>query len=335
MSDLIKIAVDAMGGDGSPKKIIDGIILNHSTNKNNFFKIFGDKNKIDPLIKGKISNDLFEIIHTEKKIESTDSPLEGAKRGKDTSMWLAIQSVKDKEADIVISAGNTGALLVVSKLNLKMIENIDKPALSALWPNKKGMSVVLDLGANIECSSKNLLDFSIMGASLYTSLYPNDKPNVALLNIGSEELKGNEIIKETYQLLNEKKSDNYNFAGYIEGNHLMDGEVNVIVSDGFTGNIALKTAEGVSKFITDSLKKSLTSSSYSKLLSLLLKKNFNDFKNLIDPRNYNGGMFIGVNGIVIKSHGNADSHAFANAIEFGVKCIDCDLLNEIKKNVAS
>ena len=217
MSDLIKIAVDAMGGDGSPKKIIDGIILNHTKNKNIFFKIFGDKNKIDTLIDRKVSKEFFEIIHTENKIESTDSPLEGAKRGKDSSMWLAIQSVKEKEADIVISAGNTGALLVVSKLNLKMIENIDKPALSALWPNKKGMSVVLDLGANIECSSKNLLDFSIMGASLYTSLYPNDKPNVALLNIGSEELKGNEIIKETYQLLNDKKSDNYNFAGYIEG----------------------------------------------------------------------------------------------------------------------
>ena len=155
---MIKIAVDAMGGDGSPKKIVDGIVLNHSINKNNFFKIFGDKSKIEPLIKKKISKEFFEIIHTEKKIESTDSPLEGAKRGKATSMWLAIQSVKEKETDIVISAGNTGALLVVSKLNLKMIENIDKPALSALWPNKKGMSVVLDLGANIECSSKNLLD---------------------------------------------------------------------------------------------------------------------------------------------------------------------------------
>ena len=166
MSEIIKIAVDAMGGDGSPKKVIDGIIYNHQSNKNNFFKIFGDKNKIDPLINGKISSEFFEIIHTEKKIESTDSPLEGAKRGKNTSMWLAVKSVKDKEADIVISAGNTGALLVVSKLNLKMIENIDKPALSALWPNKKGMSVVLDLGANIECSSKNLSDFSIMGASL-------------------------------------------------------------------------------------------------------------------------------------------------------------------------
>ena len=206
MSDLIKIAVDAMGGDGSPKKIIDGIILNNKSNKSIFYKIFGDEKQILELIKDKIDNKFYKIIHTDKVIKSTDSPLEGAKRGKETSMWLAIQSVKEKKADIVISAGNTGALLVVAKLNLKMIENIDKPALSALWPNKKGMSVVLDLGANIECSSKNLMDFSIMGASLYTSLYPNDKPNVALLNIGSEELKGNETIKETFQILNEKNS---------------------------------------------------------------------------------------------------------------------------------
>jgi len=208
MSDLIKIAVDAMGGDNSPKKIIKGIILNHQSNKNSYYKIFGDKNKIQKLIENKIDKRFYEIIHTENIVKSTDSPLEGAKRGKDTSMWLAIDSVNKKNSDIVVSAGNTGALLVISKLNLKMIQNIDKPALSALWPNKKGMSVVLDLGANIECSSKNLLDFSIMGSSLYTSLYPNDKPNIGLLNIGSEELKGNEIIKETYQILNEKKSDN-------------------------------------------------------------------------------------------------------------------------------
>ena len=175
MSEKIKIAVDAMGGDASPKKVIDGIIYNHQSDKNNFYKIFGDKNKIFPLIENKINKEFYEIFHTENSIKSTDSPLEGAKRGKDTSMWLAVQSVKEKQADIVISAGNTGALLVVSKLNLKMIENIDKPALSALWPNKKGMSVVLDLGANIECSSKNLLDFSIMGASLYTCLlYTSD-----------------------------------------------------------------------------------------------------------------------------------------------------------------
>ena len=154
MHDLIKIAVDAMGGDGSPKKIIDGIIHNHKHNKENFFKIFGKKNIIESDINSKIDKKFYEVINTENAVKSTDSPLEAAKRGKDTSMWLAIESVKKKESDIVISAGNTGALLVISKLNLKMIENIDKPALSALWPNKKGMSVVLDLGANIECSAK-------------------------------------------------------------------------------------------------------------------------------------------------------------------------------------
>ena len=202
---MIKIAVDAMGGDNSPKKVIDGIIHNHKSNKNVFYKIFGDKHKIIPLIDNKVNKKFYEITHTEKTVKSTDSPLEGAKRGKDTSMWLAIDSVKKKDCDIVISAGNTGALLVISKLNLKMIENIDKPALSALWPNKKGMSVVLDLGANIECSWKSLFDFSIMGSSLYKSLYPNDTPSVALLNIGSEELKGNDVIKETFKILNKKK----------------------------------------------------------------------------------------------------------------------------------
>ena len=334
MSDLIKIAVDAMGGDGSPKKIVDGIILNHSKNKNNFFKIFGDKNKIVSLIDGKISSDFFEIIHTENKIENTDSPLEGAKRGKDTSMWLAIQSVKDKDADIVISAGNTGALLVVSKLNLKMIENIDKPALSALWPNKKGMSVVLDLGANIECSSKNLLDFSIMGASLYTSLYPNDKPNVALLNIGSEELKGNETIKETYQLLNEKKSDNYNFEGYIEGNHLMDGKVNVIVSDGFTGNVALKTAEGTAKLVTSLLEKSFKSSIFSKIGYLLSKNGLKKMKDRVDPRKYNGAVLLGLNGIVVKSHGNTDPVGFSNAVKVGYEMVSGNFIKDLKRNIS-
>ena len=333
MSDMIKIAVDAMGGDGSPKKIIDGIILNHSKNKNNFYKIFGDKNKILPLIGDKLTNNFFEIIHTEKKIESTDSPLEGAKRGKDTSMWLAIQSVKDKDTDIVISAGNTGALLVVSKLNLKMIENIDKPALSALWPNKKGMSVVLDLGANIECSSKNLLDFSIMGASLYTSLYPNDKPNVALLNIGSEELKGNEIIKETYQLLNEKKTDSYNFAGYIEGNHLMDGKVNVIVSDGFTGNVALKTAEGTANFITSELRNAMTGSILGKLSSLLNISNLKKFKKRLDPRLYNGAIFIGLDSPVVKSHGGTDYIGFSNSLDVCNRIVKGNLIEKIKENI--
>ncbi len=333
MSDSIKIAVDAMGGDGSPKKIIDGIILNNKSNKNVFYKIFGDQNQISELIKNKVDSKFFEIIHTDKAIKSTDSPLEGAKRGKETSMWLAIQSVKEKKADIIISAGNTGALLVVAKLNLKMIENIDKPALSALWPNKKGMSVVLDLGANIECSSKNLMDFSIMGASLYTSLYPDEKPNVALLNIGSEELKGNETIKETYQILNDKNSVNYNFAGYIEGNHLMDGDVNVIVSDGFTGNVALKTAEGTANFITNELKKTMTGNIMGKISSLLNISNLKKFKKRLDPRLYNGAIFIGLDSPVVKSHGGTDYIGFSNSLDVCHRIVKGNLIEKIKHNI--
>ena len=333
MTDLIKIAVDAMGGDNSPNKTIDGIIHNHNKNTNVFYKIFGDEKKIVNLIGNKIKNDFYEIIHTTDVVKSTDSPLEGAKRGKNTSMWLAIESVKKKDSDIVVSAGNTGALLVISKLNLKMVENIDKPALSALWPNKKGMSVVLDLGANIECSSKNLLDFSIMGAALYNSLYPGDKPNVGLLNIGSEELKGNETIKETYQTLNEKKSENYNFSGYIEGNHLMDGDVNVIVSDGFTGNVALKTAEGTANFITSELKKAMTGSIIGKISSLLNISNLNKFKKRLDPRLYNGAIFIGLDHPVVKSHGGTDYIGFSNSLDVCHRIVKGNLIEKIKQNI--
>jgi len=330
---MIKIAVDAMGGDGSPKKVIDGILHNHLSNKNIFFKIFGDKSQITKLINGKINNEFFQIVHTDKIVKNTDSPLEGAKRGKETSMWLAIESVKKKETDIVVSAGNTGALLVISKLNLKMIENIDKPALSALWPNKKGMSVVLDLGANIECSSKNLFDFSIMGSSLYTSLYPDEKPNVGLLNIGSEEFKGNEIIKDTYQILNDKKFNNFDFAGYIEGNHLMDGEVNVIVSDGFTGNVALKTAEGTANFITDELKKAMTGSIIGKISSILNISNLKKFKKRLDPRLYNGAIFIGLDSPVVKSHGGTDFIGFSNSLDVCHRIVKGNLIEKIKQNI--
>ena len=328
MSELIKIAVDAMGGDGSPKKVIDGIIQNHKKNKENYFKIFGNQDEIINLIDNKITKDYFEIVHTKNIVKSTDTPLEGAKRGKDTSMWLAVESVKNKEADIVISAGNTGALLVISKLNLKMIENIDKPALSALWPNKKGMSVVLDLGANIECNSKNLFDFTIMGASLYKSLYPNEIPNVALLNIGTEELKGNEVIKETYKSLMSKQNNNFNFEGYIEGNELMNGQVNVVVSDGFTGNIALKTAEGTANFITGELKKALTGNIVGKISSLLNIVNLKKFKKRLDPRYYNGAIFIGLDSPVVKSHGGTDFIGFSNSIDVCNKIVKGNLINK-------
>ena len=333
MSDLIRIAVDAMGGDGSPKKVIDGIIYNHKFTKDSFYRIFGNENEIKKYLDNKISKDFFEIINTNNVVKSTDSPLEAAKRGKDTSMWLAIESVKKKESDIVISAGNTGALLVIAKLNLKMIDNIDKPALSAMWPNRKGMSVVLDLGANIECSSKNLVDFSIMGASLYKSLYPYETPNVALLNIGSEELKGNEMIKETFQNLNDKRNVNFNFAGYIEGNEIMNGEVNVIVSDGFTGNVALKTAEGTANFITSELKKVLGGTILGKISSLLNISNLKKFKKRLDPRLYNGAIFIGLDAPVVKSHGGTDYIGFANSLSVCNKIIKGNLIDKIKENI--
>ena len=214
-----------------------------------------------------------------------------------------------------------------------MIENIDKPALSALWPNKKGMSVVLDLGANIECSSKNLVDFSIMGASLYKSLYQNETPNVALLNIGSEEFKGNEIIKETFQILNEKKLKSFNFSGYIEGNELMNGNVNVIISDGFTGNVALKTAEGTANFITSELKKAISSSILGKISSLINISNLKKFKKRLDPRLYNGAIFIGLDSPVVKSHGGTDFIGFSNSLDVCNRIIKGNLIDKIRNNI--
>ena len=333
MSKIIKIAVDAMGGDNSPKKIIDGINHHYKSNTNTFYQIFGDKEKIQNYI-NQLPTSSFEIIHTKDLVKGTDSPLEGAKRGKNTSMWLAIQSVKEKKSDIVISAGNTGALLVISKLNLKMIENIDKPALSALWPNKKDMSVVLDLGANIECSPKNLIDFSIMGSSLFKSLYPDDTARVALLNIGSEELKGNEIIKETYQQLNQRNNTGFEFKGYIEGNQLMNGDVNVIVADGFTGNIALKTAEGTANFITSELRKAMTGNIIGKISSLLNISNLKKFKARLDPRLYNGAIFIGLDSPVIKSHGGTDYIGFSNSLSVCTRIVSGNLIEKIRNNIS-
>ena len=333
MNKVIKIAVDAMGGDGAPKKTIDGIIHHFQNNKDTFYQIFGDQNQITNIVANKLPKNSFEITHTKDIVKGTDSPLEAAKKGKKTSMWLAIESVKIKKSDIVVSAGNTGALLVIAKLNLKMIENIDKPALAALWPNKKDMSVVLDLGANIECSSKNLIDFSIMGSSLFKSLYPNNAAKVALLNIGSEEIKGHEIIKETYQQLNQKKNTDFEFKGYIEGNELMNGDVNVIVADGFTGNVALKTAEGTANFITGELKKAMTGSILGKISSILNFSNLKKFKKRLDPRFYNGAIFIGLDSPVVKSHGGTDYIGFSNSLRVCSRIIKGNLIDKIRNNI--
>ncbi len=335
MKKLIKIAVDAMGGDNAPNKIIDGIEHHNKNSKNIYYRIFGNKEIIEPLISKKnIQKENYELIHTEDKVKGEDSALAAAKKGKNTSMWLAIESVKNKTSNIIISAGNTGALFIISKLNLKMIENIDKPALSGLWPNKVGMNIVLDLGANIECSEKNLIDFSIMGSALYRSLFDNDTPKVALLNIGSEELKGNSIIKNTFKKINELNNPIYEFHGFIEGNHIMDGNVNVIVTDGFTGNVALKTAEGTANFITSELKKVLSSNVLGKISSFLNLKNIKKFKNKLDPRRYNGAILLGLDAPVIKSHGGTDYIGFANSLSVCEKIIKGKLIDKIKDNIS-
>ena len=333
MTKKITFAVDAMGGEDSPKKIIDGIKLFNKNNKDVYYKIFGNKNIIESHLNNFIDKNFFEIINTENQVVDTDSALGGAKKGKNTSMWLAIESVKNKESDIVISAGNTGALFVISKLNLKMIENIDKPALSGLWPNKNGMNVVLDLGANIDCSEKNLIDFALMGSSLFKSLFSNEIPKVALLNVGSEEIKGNDKIKNTYKKLSEIRNNNFEFKGYIEGNKIMDGDVNVIVTDGFTGNIALKTAEGTANFLIKELKNTLSNNFIAKFSSAINFYNLKKFKNKLDPRLYNGAIFIGLDSPVVKSHGSTDYIGFSHSLNVCKKIIRGDLINKIKENI--
>jgi len=334
MTKPITIAVDAMGGENSPHKTIEGISLHSKLSPDIFYNIYGDEKLISSLItKYNLNNDKLKIIHTDNKIEDTDTALGAAKKGKDTSLWLAIESLKNNQSDCVVSAGNTGALFVIAKLNLEMIPNIDKPALSALWPNKTGMNIVLDLGANVECNEKNLVDFSIMGAALHKSLFENETSKVALLNIGSEELKGNTIIKNTYQKLNDQKNNLFDFCGYVEGNHIMDGEVNVIVTDGFTGNIALKTAEGTANFITTELKKAMTSNLLGKISSFMNLKNLKNFKAKLDPRLYNGAILLGLNKPVIKSHGSTDAIGFANSLKVSEKVIKGRLIDKIKENI--
>ena len=269
-----------------------------------------------------------EIIHTKDIIFDNESPLAAAKRGKESSMWKTIESLKEKKVDISLSAGNTGALLFISRLILNSIEGISKPALAALWPNQRDMNLVLDLGANIECNEKNLVDFACMGSALSKSLFNNERPKVALLNVGLEEIKGNDVLKKTFSILKNNKLKNFEFCGYIEGTQIMDGNVDVIITDGFTGNVALKTAEGTARFITKNLKKSLNKISI--LLSYIPLKRF---KEKLDPRKYNGAIFLGLQGPVVKSHGSTDSIGFAHSIEMCNKIVDSHLIEKIKAHL--
>ena len=331
MSKIVRIAIDAMGGENAPSKIIEGIKISLNINKQNFFLIYGKEEiLIKQIEKYKISKNNYEIINTANIISDDESPLAAAKKGKESSMWKAIESQKEKKTDISLSAGNTGALLVISRLLLNGIDGINKPALAALWPNENSMSVVLDLGANIECDEKNLVDFATMGSALYKSLFKKNKPRVSLLNVGLEEIKGNDVLKKTYNILKNNELNDFEFCGYIEGNHIMDGNVDVIITDGFTGNIALKTAEGTANFITRNLKKSLNK--FSMLLSYLkLRK----FREKLDPRKYNGAILLGLQSPVVKSHGSTDAIGFANSIDVCNKIVNGNLIEKIKSHLIS
>ena len=329
MINKVKIAVDAMGGENSPKKIINGINISLKKNKDNYFYLFGDKDLINKEIENNsLVKNNSEIIDTKEVILDNESPLAAAKKGKGTSMWKAIELLKNKQADIALSAGNTGAMLVISRLLLNTIEGISKPALAGMWPSKNNMSVVLDLGANIECNEKNLCDFASMGTALFKSLFHYEKPKVALLNVGLEENKGNDILKRTFSIMKKANIKNFTFAGYIEGNHIMDGDVDIIVTDGFTGNIALKTAEGTANFITTNLKKSL-----SKISMLLSYTGLKKFKNKLDPRKYNGAIFLGLESPLVKSHGSTDSVGFAYSINVCDQIVNGNLIEKIKSNL--
>ena len=338
MTKKITIAIDAMGGENSPKKTIQGVNLFLKKNKNKkdfILNLYGNKNEIIKELEiHKVDSNSINIIHTDSVVSDEETPLTAIKNSKNTSMWNCLSSQINGDSDISLSAGNTGVLLVISRMILKMMDKVNKPALAGLWPNQKGMNVVLDLGANIECNEENLVEFAELGSALYKSLFPKDLPLVSLLNIGSEEIKGTETLKKSFKKLNSLSNDNnFIFKGYIEGNKIMDGDSNVIITDGFTGNIALKTAEGTAKFITDNLKKSLTENILSKISILFSYLSLKKFRNKLDPRRYNGAILLGLNGPVVKSHGGTDALGFYYSLDLCYKIVKGNLMNEIKNNL--
>ena len=338
MKKKISIAIDAMGGDNSPEKTLEGvkIFLHQNKSKNDFLlNIFGKEKLIrDKINKFDIKSENINIINSDSVVSDEEAPLTAVKNSKNTSMWNCIQHQLEGKSDISLSAGNTGVLLVISRMILKMMNELNKPALAGLWPNQNGMNVVLDLGANIECNDQNLVDFAELGSALFKSLYPNEKPKVSLLNIGSEEIKGTEMLKTASKRLRVLSSDdNFIYNGYIEGNNIMTGDSNVIVTDGFTGNVALKTAEGTARFITKNLKEALTENLVSKLSLIFSYFSLKKFKDKLDPRKYNGAIFLGLNGPVVKSHGGIDSTGFYHSIDLCYKIVKGNLMSQIKKNL--
>jgi glycerol-3-phosphate acyltransferase PlsX len=330
-----RIAIDAMGGDEGLAVMLAGVALARRENDGLRFLLVGD----EPQITAALANHpnlaaASEIVHADGVIAGTDKPSQAIRRAKSSSMGLAIAAVKSGTADAAVSSGNTGALMAMAKIALRTMPGIDRPALAALLPTLGDNDVVmLDLGANTECDTENLVQFAVMGAAYARTVMGLKAPRVRLLNIGVEELKGTDEVKEAAALLREADYLQMQFDGFIEADRLGRGEADVIVSDGFTGNIALKSIEGTARFITDLLRRAFTSSLRSKAGFALSRPAFRMLKVHLDPNNHNGAVFLGLNGIIVKSHGGADARGVANAIGVAAKLVRDDISRRIAEDL--
>jgi len=332
----LTLSVDAMGGDHAPEIVIDGLEIARIRHPDFKFIVFGDEARITPLLaKYDELAPLVTVRHTTEHVYGDDKPSQAVRRGRKTSMWLAVDAVRQGEAQVAVSAGNTGALMAMAKIQLRTLEGIDRPAIASLWPTMRGESVVLDLGANLESDATQLVEFAIMGAAFARILNGTDRPTVGLLNIGTEELKGHDEIKEAAQMLREMPLS-MDFRGFVEADGISRGDTDVIVTDGFTGNIALKSAEGTARLIQAYLKDALKRTWLTKIGAFLASAGFKILASKLDPRTHNGGVFVGLNGLVVKSHGGTDGIGFASAIDLAVEMADGDIatkiLNDMKRS---
>ena len=328
------LSIDAMGGDNAPQMVIDGLaiaVLRHPTVK---FLLHGDEARVAPLVaRHPALKARSEIRHVAEFVAMEEKPGAALKRRDTTSMWRSIASVKAGEAQAIVSAGNTGALMAMARMILKSMPGIDRPAIAALWPNPRGESVVLDVGANIGPDERQLVDFAILGEAYARVIMGLDRPSVALLNIGAEEVKGNEAVKAAAADIRASGID-MNFYGFVEGDDISLGTVDVVVTDGYTGNIALKTAEGAAKLISNYLSNAIRRSLFARIGYLFAQGAFKTLREKMDPRSLNGGVFLGLNGVVVKSHGGTDSIGYASAVDLAIDVAKSDIASKVQSRLA-
>ncbi len=331
----IRIALDAMGGDHGPSVVIAAADIARERRPDIRFLIFGDEKIVGPLVAARPALAAkSQVFHCDVAVQMTDKPSHALRHGRRvSSMWRAIEAVKRDDADCAISAGNTGALMAMAKVCLHMLPLIDRPAIAAMWPTLRGESIVLDVGATIGADAQHLIDLAVMGAAMARIVFDIETPTVGLLNVGVEEIKGIEEVKAAGRALRETHLPNLSYHGFVEGDDLGKGTVDVIVTEGFTGNIALKTAEGTAKQIGQYIKDSMNESFLSRLGFFLAQGAFRALRTKMDPSRVNGGVFLGLDGVVIKSHGGADAESYAGAIEVGYDMVRQELLAKIREMI--